>query len=76
MVYYWAESVSNMATSSITANFAINDPKEAQAFAAAFVRNSRKATTPVVMPWRIITSADAVPPATCKTRVRARKRAR
>jgi len=47
-----------MATSSITANFTISDPKAAQAFAAAFIRNSRKPSTPVVMPWRMISSAD------------------
>lgn len=47
-----------MATSSITANFTISDPKAARAFATAFIRNSRKANTPAVMPWRMITSAD------------------
>ena len=65
-----------MATSSITANFTISDPKaylpseasfaqqsgysSARAFATAFIRNSRKANTPAVMPWRMITSADMV----------------
>ena len=65
-----------MATSSITANFTISDPKaylpseasfaqqsgysSARAFATAFIRNSRKANTPAVMPWRMITSADVV----------------
>ena len=57
-----------MATSSITANFTISDPKAARAFATAFIRNSRKANTPAVMPWRMITSADVVRSAERKTR--------
>lgn len=46
-----------MATSSITANFTISDPKAVKTFAEAFIRNSRKAVTSVSMPWRIVTNA-------------------
>lgn len=46
-----------MATSSITANFTISDPKAVKTFAEAFIRNSRKAVTSVSMPWRVVTSA-------------------
>ena len=47
-----------MATSSITANFTISDPKAARAFAEAFIRSSRKAATPVSMPWRVVSTAE------------------
>ena len=47
-----------MATSSITANFTISDPKAARAFAEAFIRSSRKAATPVAMPWRVVSTAE------------------
>jgi len=47
-----------MVASSITANFTSGDPKAAQAFATAFIRNSRKSATPVVMPRRVFISAD------------------
>ena len=61
-----------MATSSITANFTISDPKAARAFATAFIRNSRKANTLAVMPWRMMISADVARSAERKARPRAK----
>ena len=46
-----------MATSSITANFAIRDEKEAQAFIAALLSDSRPLTPPVCKRnWKLVSS--------------------
>lgn len=48
----------NMATSNITANFRIDDPKAARDFVDAFIRHSRKAPTPPSPNFRFITTVE------------------
>ena len=48
----------NMATSSITANFRIDDPKAARDFVDAFIRHSRKASTPPSPNFRFVTTVE------------------
>ena len=47
-----------MATSSITANFRIDDPKAARDFVDAFIRHSRKAPTPPSPNFRFVTTVE------------------
>ena len=47
-----------MATSSITANFRIDDPKAARDFVDAFIRHSRNAPTPPSSNFRFITTIE------------------
>ena len=60
-----------MATSSITANFAINDEKEAKAFVSALLSESRPMEPPRCKPgWKFVDSVSQI------ERSRRRSRAR
>ena len=47
-----------MATSSITANFRIDDPKAAKDFVEAFIRHSHNAPTPPSSNFRFVTTVE------------------
>ena len=50
-----------MATSSITANFAIRDEREAKAFISALLSDSRPMTPPVCKPnWKLVSSVSQI----------------